>query len=355
MRLLLTLALAGSLLAGAGPQTARELNRSAQRLVATSDIPGVVVLHEQDGRRTVVAAGYADVARRVKARPDDRFWVGSVTKSFVATVVMQLVGEGRLQLADTVEDRLPGRLREGRRVRLRQLLNHTSGISDYMGLELWRSAVARNPRVVIPAARLVSSVADLALEFTPGSQASYSNTNYLLLAEIVEKVTGRPLGVELRERIFGPLRLRSTSYDAGRRVVGGRRMHGYDVSGPRPRDVSRHGLGGPWADGAIVSNARDLAVFFGALLRGKLVSRPLLSEMLKIVPGSHGEGLGLYRLGSPCKRWFYGHTGGTPGYITFAAGWRDGRRFVVLAVNGVGPDAIAAMGRYLDTRLLCRR
>ena len=65
--------------------------------------------------------------------------------------------------------------------------------------------------------------------------------------------------------------------------------------------------------------------------------------------------MGLYRLPSPCKRWFWGHTGGTPGYVTFAAGSRDGRRFVVLAVNGVGPDAIDAMGRYLDSRLLCRR
>ncbi len=142
--------------------------------------------------------------------------------------------------------------------------------------------------------------------------------------------------------------------ESGRRIVGPGRMHGYDVSGPRPRDVSRHGLGGPWADGAVVSNARDLAVFFGALLRGNLVPPPLLAQMETIVPGSHGEGLGLYRLRSNCGRSYWGHTGGTPGYVTFAAGSRDGRQLVVLAVNGVGPGAIRAMGRYLDSRLLCR-
>jgi D-alanyl-D-alanine carboxypeptidase len=355
MRSLALLAIAAALLGGAAPPSARELGSSTKRLVATSDVPGVIVLYQQDGRRTVVAAGYADVARRVQARPDHRFWVGSITKSFVATVVLQLAAEGKVRLDDTVEERLPGRVREGRRIRIRQLLNHTSGIGDYMRLEPWRSAVARNPRVVIPAARLVSSAADLPLEFTPGSRASYSNTNYLLLAEIVERVTGRPLGRELRERIFEPLRLRATSYEAGRRVVGPGRMHGYDVSGPRPRDVSRHGLGGPWADGAIVSNTRDLATFFVALLRGRLVPRPLLAQMQTIVPGSHGEGMGLYRLPSPCKRFFWGHTGGTPGYVTFAAGSRDGRRFVVLAVNGVGPDALDAMGKYLDDELLCRR
>ena len=75
--------------------------------------------------------------------------------------------------------------------------------------------------------------------------------------------------------------------------------------------------------------------------------------MEKIVPRSHGEGLGLYRLRSPCGLWFYGHTGGTPGYITFAAGLRDGSRMFVFAWNGVGPEAIHAMDEYVDD-LLCR-
>ena len=354
MRLLATLALVGAVLAGAGPPSAPELRRSTNRLVATTEIPAAIALFEQDGRRSAVAAGEADLARQRKARPGDRFWVGSVTKTFVATVVMQLVAEERLRLDDDVEELLPGRLREGRRVHVRHLLNHTSGISDYMRLEPWRSAVARNPRVVIASRRLVSSAADLPLEFTPGSLASYSNTNYLVLGEIVERVTGRALERVLRERIFEPLGLRATAYEPGRRILGADRTHGYDVSGSKPRDVSRHGLGGPWADGAIVSSARDLAVFFGALLRGRLVPKPLLDQMLTIVPGSHGEGLGIYRLPSPCGRWYYGNTGGTPGYVTFAAGSRDGRRVVVVAVNGVSPRALEAMGRFLD-RLLCRR
>ena len=352
MRLLAALAIA--LVAGAAPPSQPELQRAADRLVATSDLPGVIALFEQDGRRIVVAAGLADRGRGRKARPDSRFWVGSVTKSFVATVVMQLVAEGALGLDDTVEQRLPGRLREGRRVRIRQLLNHTSGIPEYMRLEPWTSAVARNPRVVIPARRLVSSAASLGLEFAPGSRAEYSNTNYLVLAEIVERVTRRPLARVLRDRIFDPLGLDATKYESGRRTLGNGQMHGYDVAGSRPLDVSRHTLGGPWADGAIVSSAPDLAVFFGALLRGKLVPRALLAKMMMIVPGSHGEGMGLYRLGSPCKRMYFGHTGGAPGYITFAAGSRDGRRIVVVAVNGVSGPAIQAMGLFLDD-LLCRR
>jgi D-alanyl-D-alanine carboxypeptidase len=345
-------AVAGVLLAGAGSPTEDELQRAADRLIATSDIPAVITLVVQDGERTIVASGAAEIGRR-KARPDDRFWAGSITKSFVATVVMQLVAEHKLALDDRVSKLLPGRLREGRRIRLRNLLNHTSGIADYMQLEPWRSAVARNPRVVISARRLVSSAAKLPLEFPPGSQASYSNTNYLVLAEVLQRVTGRSPATLLRERIFEPLGLEATAFESGRRTLGDDQMHGYDVSASPPTDVSLHGLGGPWADGALVSNARDLAVFFLALLRGQLVPPRLVAQMEKIVPRSHGEGMGLYKLPSPCGRWFYGHTGGTPGYVTFAAGSRDGRRFFVVDWNGVSPDAIDAMDKYLD-ELICR-
>ena len=363
MRLIAALAAAGALLTGAAlaaagtltgpaPPTENELQRAADRLIAASDIPAVITLVEQDGQQTVVAAGEAKIGRR-KARPNDRFWVGSVTKSFVATVVMQLVAEHKLRLDDRVSTLLPGRLRGGRRIRLRNLLNHTSGIPNYMDFDPWISAVSRNPRVVISPRRLVSSVARLTLEFSPGSRASYSNTNYLVLAEILHRVTRQSLARLLRERIFRPLGLTATAYESGGRTLRDDQMHGYDLSASPPTDVSLHGLGGPWADGAIVSNAHDLAVFFGALLRGKLVPPRLVAQMEKIVPGSHGEGMGLYRLPSPCGRWFYGHTGGTPGYVTFAAGSRDGRRFFVVDWNGVSPTAIDAMNVYLDD-LLCR-
>jgi D-alanyl-D-alanine carboxypeptidase len=131
MRLIAALTVAGTVLGAAAPSEP-ELQRAADRLIATSDIPAVITLVEQDGRRTVVASGDAEVGRR-KAHGDDRFWVGSVTKTFVATVVMQLVAERELGLDDRVGKLLPRRLREGRRIRLRNLLNHTSGVPDYMG------------------------------------------------------------------------------------------------------------------------------------------------------------------------------------------------------------------------------
>jgi D-alanyl-D-alanine carboxypeptidase len=353
MRVVAALAAALAVVVGGCGRSESELQQAADRLIATSAIPAVITLVEDEGSRTIVAAGEAELEGR-RAAPGDRFWIGSITKAFVATVVMQLVAERRLSLDDRVSTLLPGRIRDGRRIRLANLLNHTSGIPDYMRLEPWRSAVGQNPRAVIPARRLVSSAGSLGLAFAPGSQASYSNTNYLVLGEILERVSGKTLGSLLRERIFEPLELSETAYESGRRSLLPEDLHGYDVSRSPPLDVSLWGLGGPWSDGAIVSNARDLAVFLGALLRGEIVPAGLLARMRTIVPGSHGEGMGLYRLGSPCGRWFYGHTGGTPGYVTFAAGTKDGRRVYVVSWNGVGQEAIDAMDDYLDA-LLCPR
>src|SRR5262245_32561723 len=117
MRLVAALVLASAILVGAGSQSEPALQDAADRLIATSDIPAVVTLVEADGRRTVVASGEAQIGGR-SARPDDRFWVGSITKSFVAVVVMQLVDEGELRLGDRLSALLPGRLRHGNRIRL---------------------------------------------------------------------------------------------------------------------------------------------------------------------------------------------------------------------------------------------
>jgi len=347
----LVLALALVVLTAASPSES-ELQQAADHLIASSDIPAVITLVERDGKRTVVASGVAEIGGS-KARPDDRFWVGSVTKSFVATLVLQLVADGKLRLGETVSELLPGRLPQGRRIRLRNLLNHTSGLADYMSLAQLRREVVRNPGVVISPGRLVSAAARLPLAFQPGSRASYSNTNYLVLAEVLRRVTRQPLARLMRDRIFEPLGLDKTSYRPARRKLEEHQIHGYDVSLLPPTDVSLDGFGGPWADGAIVSNADDLAVFFRALLRGEIVPPRLVAEMETIAPRSHGEGLGLYRLPSPCGLWFYGHTGGTRGYITFAAGLRDASRMFVFAWNGVGEEAIHAMDAYVDD-LLCR-
>jgi D-alanyl-D-alanine carboxypeptidase len=146
-----------------------------------------------------------------------------------------------------------------------------------------------------------------------------------------------------------PLGLRSTTYEPGARRLDAHQLHGYEVGGARPaRRLVEH-VRRLKPDGAVgLERARPRGVLRRADPR-RLVTKPLLAKMMTIVPRSHGEGMGLYRLPSPCGRNYFGHTGGTPGYITFAAATRDGRRVVVVAINGVGTNAIEAMGTSWTT------
>jgi CubicO group peptidase (beta-lactamase class C family) len=177
-------------------------------------------------------------ARRM--RPGERFRVASVTKTFVATVVLQLVGEGRLGLDESVERHLPGLLPQGRRITVRQLLNHTSGLYDYLEDA---PAQARFVGDVRPR-QTVALAASRPLGFAPGTSWAYSNTGYQILGLMIERATREPLGRVLARRIFVPLDLRHTSFEPPPRVPK-RVAHGYASTGgqaPLARNLGR------WSD-----------------------------------------------------------------------------------------------------------
>jgi D-alanyl-D-alanine carboxypeptidase len=172
-------------------------------------------------------------ARRA-ARPSDRFRIGSVTKSFVATVVLQLVGEGRLGLDDPLERWLPGAVPGGERITIRQLLNHTSGLYNYTDALLgpllakptrqaYQQLAARSfaPRALVAMATRHRPL------FPPGTRFAYSNTNYILLDLVVERVTGARLAAQLHRRIVQPLGLEATELPGTQRRIRGGHAHGY--------------------------------------------------------------------------------------------------------------------------------
>ena len=340
---------------GASPTRERELQRAADRLIATSDIPAVITLVEQDGKRTVVASGDAEIGRR-KARPEDRFWVGSITKSFVATVVH--AARRRAQVAGwttaLVRSSRDAFARDG---------GSGSGICsttraafpNYMGLEPWGSAMARNPRAVISPRRLVSSAAGYRSSSRPEAGLPIRTPIISSSRRSSSASPGRsPRARLLRERIFEPLGLdgnglrgqtprpsattsctATTSPDRRRRTSRGT---GSGVPGPtarscRTRTTSRCSSSRCCAES---SSRRDSSPRWRR-------SFPARTARAWVCTSSR----------SPCGRWFYGHTGGTPGYVTFAAGSRDGSRFFVVDWNGVSRDAIDAMDKYLDD-LICR-
>src|SRR5262245_50277019 len=166
--------------------------------VVSDGVPGAILL-VRDGDRTVrLTSGSARLAPRVRMEPNDRFRAGSITKSFVSTVVLELVGEGKLALSDTVERRLPGLVPNGDHITVRQLLNHTSGLYNYTDdPDLLRALTNLSSDRVFKPEELLAMATSHPPLFKPGARWSYSNTNYIVLGLIVEAVTGKPLEQEL--------------------------------------------------------------------------------------------------------------------------------------------------------------
>jgi D-alanyl-D-alanine carboxypeptidase len=328
--------------AAAGPPDEATLQEALDRLVAAG-VPGAVLL-VRDGDRTIrLASGYGVVEGGVRARPDDRFRIGSVTKTFVSTVVLQLVGEGKLKLDETVEHVLPGRLRGGDGITVRRLLQQTSGLHDYLAdPRIFRPYQNGNVRKAWTPSQLLAIANGHKPNFPPGAKWEYSNTNYLVLGLIVEAVTGNPLASELKRRVFDRAGLRATTFDT-QPTIAGRHMHGYLPLNKRLTDVSVLSPTAAWAAGAIVSTTDDVARFYRALLRGRLLRADLLRQMAATVPmgaASNAYGLGLWRTGTMAlsstpfrcgAAW--GHNSDWVGYNTNAFNSKDGTRQFVLFVN----------------------
>ncbi len=329
----------------------RELARLLDRLVAAG-APGAAVRLD-DGRRVRSAArGVADLRTGRPMHPGLNHRIGSVTKPMVATVVLQLVGEGRLSLDDTVEKWLPGILPYAGQVTVRQLLTMTSGVPEYLGGrivgELYASPAGRfrswAPR------ELVASVAGRAPDFPPGAGFHYSNTNYVLAGLVVEAVTGRSLGRELARRVFRPLRLRDTSFPVDRPTIAGPSPRGYSlpidpqtgpVEGGDLIDITVYNPSFAWAAGNVVASLADVTRFLSALLGGRLLAPALLAEMTTWVDVGDpevGYGMGLQVIRTPCGP-VVGHDGGIPGFYTMALATQDGRRQFALVVNRFFPGA----------------
>jgi len=294
------------------------------------------------------------LAGRVSLRPNDRFRAGSITKTFVAVVVLQLVDERRLRLDDTIGRWLPGLVTGGGRITVRQLLGHRSGLADYVTTSFLRRTVNEPGRRWRPP-ELVRVAAEMGSVARPGERYAYASTNYVLLGLLVERVTGTTLGRELRLRIFKPLGLRDTTFTPDARIPG-RHVHGYTPtvhdgivgSLANARDRGTASASWAWAAGAIVSTAPDLSRFFGALLRGRLLPARLLARMRPVAGARYGLGLAVFHTSCGIA---LGHTGNVLGPVSATWSSPDGRRRVVAMSNSypLSVPAEAAFRRLLNT------
>ena len=308
------------------PETAAAEQFSPQRQLALTDIvlsvlaetstPGALVGIWVPGQGDwTIAAGIGDLTTAAPTRLDDHVRIASITKTFVATVVLQLVEEGMLSLDDRLEPFITG-IPNGDEITIRQLLNMTAGIYNYINDPVIAVDYDRDPLLPFTPEQAVEIVrAHGEADFAPGTRSLYSDTNYILLGLIIEQVTGGSVAAEITERIIVPLGLTQTSFAATPEMPEPY-AHGYAVDhvGAPLRDVTRSNPDVAWAAGAMISTMDDLRVWVDALVAGSLLSPTLQAERLAIEewrsePVHVGYGLGILEIGG-----LLGHNGGIMGY-----------------------------------------
>ncbi|WP_237773882.1 serine hydrolase domain-containing protein [Actinosynnema sp. ALI-1.44] len=300
--------------------------------------------------------GVADRRTGRAVAGDEHSRIGSDTKTWTAVVVLQLVGEGRIKLSDTVDHYLPGLIRtqryDGREITIRQLLQHTSGLPDYLEADFWQDEDAHRWDHIEPLWTVKQALTLPPPDRNPAGFA-YSNTNYNLAGLIVTKVTGRPIATEIEQRIIKRLGLRDTSWPGDRPTIPRPELRSYVERNGKLVDRTEWNTSEADASGALISTGADATTFWTALLTGKLLAPAQLAEMKRTVPDglSDGYGLGIerYRFTPDVTNW--GHSGSmSSGHVFRNAFTEDGQRSVTLLL---GTDTFdsgkvdAAMGQLM--------
>ncbi|MEV4441042.1 serine hydrolase domain-containing protein [Streptomyces sp. NPDC049577] len=309
------------------------------------------------------ASGAADVQSGRAAKGDERFRAGSITKTFTAAVVLQLVHEGKLDLDGTVQRYLPGLLPAGYpEVRVKQLLDYTSGLpsGDTRGTP-GEADWERGRYTTWGHRELVRAGFDQPMEFAPGTRQHYGNIGYNVLGLLIEKATGHTYERELRDRVLRPAGLKDTYSPGDERGIRGRRTHGYQSvpdgrGGTRLVDTTEWDQSETWASGDLITTTADLERFTEALFAGRIVPQKELQLMFTVpevpaydpeegkpadgkpakkpVKASYSSGLRRMKLGDT-EIW--GKSGSRYGYLNGFGASRDatGRvsRILVYSVN----------------------
>jgi D-alanyl-D-alanine carboxypeptidase len=294
-------------------------------------VPGIAYLIRDGARTTVLTSGEANVSTHRPTTMHDRFRIASIAKTYLATIVLQLEAQHQLNLDAPIGRWLPRLLPDGDKITARQLLGHTSGLFDYA--EDPRFDYLTDPLRVWDPVDLVRLGTSHPLMFAPGTDFAYSNTGYIVLGLLVERITGQQLAHVVERRILRPLALRQTYFATGPSIRA-RHAHGYTVDATGLRDITRIDASHVWAAGALVATVGDVATFVRALLGGRILPARQLAEMKQFrdLGDGSGYGLGLMRQQYPCAV-VLGHTGGGLGFSTDSEQTVDGTRQAVVFVN----------------------
>jgi len=297
------------------------------------DQPGAALLVMKDGEALVRKAyGMADLELGVPLEPDMVFRIGSMTKQFTAVAVLMLVEQGRLGLADPLTRYLPDYPAHGRTITIEHLLAHTSGVPSFTSLPAWRPLARED----LTLGELIDVFDDEPLEFEPGERWKYSNSGYVLLGAIIEKVSGLTYEAFLRKHVLDPLRLKHTYCGSTNRVIP-RRVPGY-AAGPDGTFVNAQyiSMTQPYAAGGLLSNLDDLAAWNQALLGNALIKRETLEKAWTAheLPDGSSTGYGYgWSIGEREGRRVVHHDGDIDGFAADGILFPEQRLFVAILTN----------------------
>jgi D-alanyl-D-alanine carboxypeptidase len=333
-------------------ETAQKMQAVLDTEVNLQKVPGFqAFVRTPDGKTWSGTSGTTDLARKHLMQRDDIIRIGSTTKTFTAVLVLKLVEDGHLSLDDSITKWFPN-IPDTDVITVRNLLNHSSGISEIIPKGLMKSII---PSTYWKREELVKLIAQDKLLFTPGNQFSYSNSNYILLGYIVEDITGKPFQKLLHEQILDPLNLTYT-YFIPYEPAPAKLVTGFDrdlakipgMLGINPNNTSWSTLA--FTSGALASTADDLGVFFDTLFEGKLLLPSTMEEMKTFTPASNpgldaqtGSGLGLMRFEVDGQE-LIGHVGEFMGASSIAVYSPDKGYTITITCNLSFPDLAAVVG-----------
>lgn len=286
-------------------------------------------------------AGYgtANVEHGVPATPDTVYELASITKSFTSTAVALLAEDGKLRFDDPIADYVPEAPAAWSSVTVRHLLGHNSGIPDYFKLPEFQRGEDFAWRLDFSHDDLLDAAARADLEFAPGSDSAYSNTGYSLLGMIIERVSGQEYEAFLSERIFTPLGMSATRRNSRTDIIP-HRAAGYVHDDGMLQNAPYTSMTWAYAEGGIVSTARDLARWDAAVSAGVLLDQQRLNEMWD----TSGRELPAFGLGwgvNVCPQGLViGASGGKPGFSTYHSRYVDTKTTIILLFNRSGAPVI---------------
>jgi D-alanyl-D-alanine carboxypeptidase len=312
-------------------------------LISSNKVPGLIVgVWAPDRNLTwIKAKGKANMASGDLMKDYYQFRIGSITKTFTYTVLLQLVDENRLSLEDKLSKYFPT-FPNADNVTIRMICNHTSGIYNYNKSSIFSDQMIANPLKVWDPQEFLDIAKDQPYYFSPGSGYEYSNTNTIMAGMIVEKITGNKIEYEIKKRIIEKLNLNNTYYPADN-LFWGRHSNGYGWwgFGDSKADVTEaFDPSCAGASGAIVSDIYDLKTWIEAAVKGSLISADMQSQRLTPVSSteivSYGLGLGSIKTGN--RGFVWGHTGVIYGYRSVAYYWPAKNVTIVISFNTVEDD-----------------